>query len=91
MNNIEYFHLVLFITQNTWCEILPLKRARFGCSASAVDNTLYVIGGRVQSTDSSYADNTLDTVEVYDPELNKWMDSNNTLPISRCDAGIVVM
>ncbi|OQR77072.1 actin-binding protein IPP-like [Tropilaelaps mercedesae] len=79
------------IDENTWCEIVPLKRARFGCSASAVDNTLYVIGGRVPSTDSTYADNTLDTVQVYDPELNRWMDSNNTLPISRCDAGIVVM
>ena len=66
-----------------------MSAARISPCAVAVNDNLLVIGGKIAGTEWSMPF-TLDTVEIYDPERNKWRDSIS-MPTSRCDAAATVL
>ncbi|XP_067846257.1 actin-binding protein IPP [Heptranchias perlo] len=77
------------LQEEKWFEVSPMKMARAGVSVIAVNGLLYAVGGRTSGRDSS-APVTLDSVEVYDPHTDTWMEIGNMIT-SRCDGGIAVL
>ena len=58
---------------DTWERLAPLSRQREHLAAVALDDKLYVLGGR-------WADvGTLATVDVYDPEADTWQNGPSML------------
>lgn len=51
-----------------WTSRAPMRVARGGYGAGALNGRLYVVGGRVD------CGRTTNSVEVYDPESNQWSD-----------------
>lgn len=82
----SYVHL---FSQGYWVEVEPLSTARAAPSLVAVNNMLYVMGGR-NSTHSFNAPFTLDTMEGYDPSTDTWTDLGTMLS-SRCEAAAVII
>ena len=70
--------------QGKWSEVARMPTARGSLAAGVVDGKLYALGG------SDDEDNTLDTVEVYDPATDRW-DAVAPMPTARCGlaAGVV--
>ena len=56
---------------NTWETKAPMPTARNHAAIGAVNNKIYVIGGRVGNAFISRGSNT-DIVEVYDPAIDQW-------------------
>lgn len=53
--------------QNEWREIAPMMERRMECGAVIMNGCIYVTGGY------SYSKGTyLQSIEKYDPDLNKW-------------------
>eukprot|EP00062_Callorhinchus_milii_P014511 gi/632963765/ref/XP_007898067.1/ PREDICTED: actin-binding protein IPP [Callorhinchus milii] len=77
------------LQEEKWFEVSPMKMARAGVSVIAVNGLLYAVGGRTSGRDSS-APVTLDSVEVYDPHTDTWMEIGNMIT-SRCDGGVAVL
>ncbi|XP_072366925.1 actin-binding protein IPP isoform X2 [Scyliorhinus torazame] len=77
------------LQEEQWFEVSPMKMARAGVSVIAVNGLLYAVGGRTSGRDSS-APVTLDSVEVYDPHTDTWMEIGNMIT-SRCDGGVAVL
>lgn len=67
-----------------------MKTARIAPSVAAVNDYLLVIGGRIATGDEYTIPNTLESVEIYDPESNQWREGT-PMPTSRCEAAVVVM
>lgn len=80
------------IDENKWTEIPDLCTARVGASVVGVKGCLHVFGGRTSSSAERghYPPLTLEAVETYDPETNKWT-RGLPMPLSRCYAGIAVI
>ncbi|GCC25482.1 actin-binding protein IPP [Chiloscyllium punctatum] len=77
------------LQEEKWFEVSPMKMARAGVSVIAVNGLLYAVGGRTSGRDSS-APVTLDSVEVYDPHTDTWIEIGNMIT-SRCDGGVAVL
>ncbi|XP_048845794.1 actin-binding protein IPP isoform X3 [Brienomyrus brachyistius] len=75
--------------EEKWVEVAPMTVARAGVSVSAVNGLLYAVGGRASSRDFS-APVTVDSVEIYDPDLDTWTEIGNMIT-SRCDGGVAVL
>lgn len=67
-----------------WSPIASMSVDRYGAAAIVHSGLIYVIGGRVDY------DNILDTIEVYDPKLNRWSLSPIKLPVGRYKGQIVL-
>ncbi|CAN8009876.1 unnamed protein product [Ixodes pacificus] len=80
------------IEENKWTEIPALCTARVGASVVGVKGRLHVLGGRTSSSGDRghFPPLTLESVETYDPETNKWT-KGSPMPLSRCYAGIAVI
>ncbi|KAI1290102.1 Actin-binding protein IPP [Halotydeus destructor] len=77
------------LLDNSWRMIAPLSVARIAPCVTAVNDRVLVIGGKVAGSEWSMQ-HTLDTVQIYDPELNKWRDGC-PMPTSRCEAAAIVL
>ncbi|EYB88994.1 hypothetical protein Y032_0238g3288 [Ancylostoma ceylanicum] len=64
LNSVEYYD----VARKEWIEVAPMRAGRQGSAAVFFDNMLYVCGGDVDGSRSSYP------VEVYDPRTNTWRD-----------------
>jgi hypothetical protein len=57
-----------------WYEVSPMKTPRVGAIAAQMNKKLYVMGGYNGDPKDDDPDRMLDSVEVYDPELDTWKD-----------------
>ena len=71
---------------NTWETRSTMPTARNHSAIGAVDNKIYVIGGRVGNAFITRASNT-DIVEVYDPATDQWGPLLAPLPTPRSAPG----
>ena len=61
---------------NSWTELAPMPAGRNHAAAGTDGRKLYVFGGRGPgSGDSNTVANGFDTVQVYDPAINRWTSS----------------
>ncbi|KAK3583237.1 hypothetical protein CHS0354_015417 [Potamilus streckersoni] len=74
---------------NEWTMVSPMGTVRAAASVAVVNGLLYAIGGR-SFTDEFTAPVTMDTVECYDPIIDRWTDVG-FMPTSRCEATAVVL
>lgn len=63
--------------------------SRISPCVAAVNDQLLVVGGKMAGNEWTMP-YTLDTVEIYEPEKNRWRDGI-PMPTSRCDAGACVL
>ncbi|MCO1335773.1 hypothetical protein MO867_15660 [Microbulbifer sp. OS29] len=61
----------LLINNRHWESAAPASIKRNSAAGTAIDNRIYVIGGR-QSNRSGYKARNLSFAEAYDPSLDKW-------------------
>lgn len=66
-----------------------MKTPRAGVCVIAVNGFLYVTGGRTASYDTA-APVTSDSVEVYNPHTDSWIETANMIT-SRCEGGVAVL
>ena len=64
---------------NQWTEITDMPAPKAGHAASVIDGKIYVIGGGFRGNDRF---KYLSTVEVYDPETDRWTQEPD-MPIGR--------
>ena len=64
---------------NQWTEITEMPAPKAGHAASVIDGKIYVIGGGFRGNDRF---KYLSTVEVYDPETDRWTQEPD-MPIGR--------
>jgi large repetitive protein len=57
---------------NQWSSESPLQTRRDHLGSAVVDNLLYVFGGQTRNSDGSVINDTLNTMEIYDPALDTW-------------------
>jgi len=62
-----------------WAPLAPMKEARGRFGIAVADGKVYAVGG-------SNGTNELSTVEMYDPQVKKWIRVAN-LPLARSNAG----
>lgn len=67
---VERFNMKL----NSWETVEPLQNKRYAASSAVINGKIYVFGG--------YADQTLKTVEVFDPFTESW-SSGPDMPFAR--------
>jgi N-acetylneuraminic acid mutarotase len=67
---------------NTWTVRNPMPTARNHAAIGAVNDKIYVIGGRIGAAFITRASNT-DIVEVYDPATDQWGDLKAPMPTPR--------
>ncbi len=65
---------------NQWTEITEMPAPKAGHTASVINGKIYVIGGGFRDNDEF---KYLSTVEVYDPETDRWTQEPD-MPIGRC-------
>ena len=65
---------------NQWTEITEMPAPKAFHTASVIDGKIYVIGGGFRGDDQF---KYLSTVEVYDPETDRWTQEPD-MPIGRC-------
>ena len=71
------------IANDTLYEVAPLPTKRTNLNSVVYQNKIYVIGGKLDSTDSR-----TNIVEVFDPSLNSW-ETLSSMPTSReCDIAL---
>ncbi|XP_039175873.1 actin-binding protein IPP isoform X1 [Crotalus tigris] len=75
--------------EEKWTEVAPMKVPRAGVCVIAVNGFLYVTGGRIASYDTA-APVTSDSVEVYNPHTDSWIETANMIT-SRCEGGVAVL
>ncbi len=73
---------------DAWTALPPMLTARAGAVAAAVDNNIYVIGGRRTAAGPCNAGPYLATVEKYDVDANTW-STVKPLPSPRADLAAV--
>jgi N-acetylneuraminic acid mutarotase len=67
----------VYDTKNdVWIQAADMPTKRWGCSAVAFNGKIYVFGGR--SSGNPYG-----SIEVYDPQKNKWTTNSNSMPTPR--------
>jgi N-acetylneuraminic acid mutarotase len=71
---------------NTWTTKAPLPTPRFGATARAINQKLYVVGG----VDPALPQGETDVLEVYDPASNTWT-TRAPMPTARTDAAAGVL
>jgi glucose/arabinose dehydrogenase/N-acetylneuraminic acid mutarotase len=59
-------------TTNSWSSAASMATRRDNPGAAALDGKLYVFGGRIRNADGTTVNQTLNTVEMYDPTTNTW-------------------
>jgi N-acetylneuraminic acid mutarotase/glucose/arabinose dehydrogenase len=57
---------------NTWSTGAPLQTRRDNPGAAVVGDKLYVIGGWTRNVDGTTVNDTLNTMEIYDPLTGQW-------------------
>jgi large repetitive protein len=57
---------------NQWSSEAPLQTRRDNLGSAVVDDVLHVFGGRTRNSDGSVVNNTLNTMEIYNPTLDSW-------------------
>ncbi|KAL7985136.1 hypothetical protein Chor_003706 [Crotalus horridus] len=75
--------------EEKWTEVASMKVPRAGVCVIAVNGFLYVTGGRIASYDTA-APVTSDSVEVYNPHTDSWIETANMIT-SRCEGGVAVL
>jgi len=73
---------------DAWATLAPMPTARAGAVAAAVDNNIYVIGGRQTAAGPCNGGPYLATVEKYDVDANTW-STVASLPSPRSDLAAV--
>ncbi len=73
---------------NTWTTLAPMPTARAGAAAAAVDDNIFVIGGRLSAPGPCGAGPYLATVEKYDIDTDTW-STVASLPSPRSDLAAV--
>jgi len=73
---------------DVWTTVAPMPTARAGAVAAAVDNTIFVIGGRTTAGGPCGSGPYLATVEKYDVDTNTW-STVAALPSPRADLAAV--
>jgi hypothetical protein len=76
------------LVMNTWTTLAPMPTARAGAAAAAVDNNIFVIGGRLSAPGACGGGPYLATVEKYDVDTNTW-SAVAPLPSARSDLAAV--
>jgi len=66
----------------TWSAEPPMTTRRDNPGAAAVDDRLYVFGGRTRDADGSSPEPTLSSVEMFDPTSGAWI-SRAPMPTGR--------
>ena len=56
------------ITTRQWTQLLQMKKKRSGCEATAIGNTIHIVGGKDQS-------NFHCSCEIFDTSTNTWSSS----------------
>ncbi len=69
-------------TTNTWGSVSPMGTRRDNPGSAVLDGKLYVFGGRTRNADGSTVNNTLDTMEAYDPDTDTWVN-RGSMPTGR--------
>lgn len=78
-------------TQDKWTEMPSLSNGRASPAVAAADGLLYVMGGDQAHEVNFYrAQITMTSVECFNPLTNEWRDGP-PLPVSRSEAGAVVV
>ncbi|CAG2162897.1 unnamed protein product [Oppiella nova] len=77
------------IHENVWSRVSNTPKARISSCACAVNECLLVFGGKTSGDEFSIP-NTMDSVDIFDPESNKWNESI-PLPTSRSEAAVAVI
>jgi N-acetylneuraminic acid mutarotase len=68
---------------NTWRERSPMPTPRNHATAGALNNKIYVIGGRIGAAFITGASNNTDIVEEYDPATDSWGMVRGRMPTAR--------
>ncbi|XP_011308672.1 uncharacterized protein [Fopius arisanus] len=61
-------------SKNTWINIEPLRVPRCFASFHVMFDTLYIIGGAGRSLKNVTMTESIDTIDVWDPELRTWRE-----------------
>ncbi|MFO7447655.1 MAG: kelch repeat-containing protein [Ignavibacteriaceae bacterium] len=85
--NVSNINEVYLTATDSWKELAPMPAKRHGAYLAAVDDKIFVIGGMGIKEDMWAA---LSTVEMYDPETDKW-ETKASLPVPRDGFGIAVI
>lgn len=68
---------------NTWATRSPMPTARNHAAVGAVNNKIYVIGGRIGAAFMLVPASTVDIVEEYDPATDQWGGLKRSMPTPR--------
>lgn len=74
---------------DTWTSLASMPTARAGAVAAAVDNNIFVIGGRLSAAGPCNGGSSLATVEKYDVDANTWTTGLAPMPNPRSDLAAV--
>ncbi|XP_054161995.1 actin-binding protein IPP-like [Oppia nitens] len=77
------------INENLWSRVSNTPSPRISSCACAINECLFVFGGKTLGDEYSLT-NTLDSVDIFDPESNQWRESI-PLPTSRSEAAVAVI
>ncbi|MFT5728823.1 MAG: glucose/arabinose dehydrogenase/N-acetylneuraminic acid mutarotase [Desulforhopalus sp.] len=55
-----------------WSTGVPMLTRRDNPGAAVIEDVLYVFGGRTRNADGSVVNDTLASMEIYDPNINNW-------------------
>ena len=73
-----------------WTQKADMPTARSDFSTCVVDGKIFVIGGSLQLEWDEYGDQSLSTVEMYDPETDTWEGKAN-MPTVRSNVSVSVV
>jgi len=82
------------IVENSWVSKAPMRQARSGLGAAAVNGKIYAIGGSTENGEWSISGRSarggvVGTNEEYDPALNEWVPKAS-MPTSRVGFSIAI-
>ena len=67
---------------NQWSTGVSMQTPRDNLGAAVVDDLLYVFGGRTRNADGSVVNDTLDSLEIFDPLTGEW-EFGKSMPTGR--------
>ncbi|MDN4473492.1 Kelch repeat-containing protein [Demequina zhanjiangensis] len=61
-------------SNDTWSTVAPLTQRRDNAAMAAIGGLVYVVGGRIREASGTTFDETVSSMEVFDPSTGAWTD-----------------
>merc|ERR1712057_138527 len=73
------------LASNSWSKVQSMRQSRQRCGVTVFNGKICVIGGL------GWPSNTLNTMEVYDPRCDRWIQVEKNMSQARCGAAAMYL